>query len=82
MSCIIQKPIKVSEEFIEETIASYEKHDKKYHLCFGDFSGNKDDIIREIKKRSEVGKQILLMRHNFIEKFPDVYKEMKKRNQN
>jgi len=48
----IQKRIVITQKDI---IKDYKKMPKKFHLCFGDFSGNRDDIIREIKKLSEVG---------------------------
>ena len=36
---IIQEEICVDQEFIDETIADYEKMDKKYHMGVGDFMG-------------------------------------------
>ena len=39
--------------------------DKKYHMGVGDFMGDRDDIIREIRKLSDVGKRILLMKYEF-----------------
>lgn len=78
MDCIIQKEIKVSEKFIEETIKDYGEMPENYCLGFGDFSGNRDAIIKEIKKRSKVGKDILKMRYNFIKELPRLKKIWKK----
>lgn len=63
----IQKRIVITQKDIDEIIKYYEKVSKSFYIGFGDFSGNRDDIIREIKKLSEVGKQILLMRYKFNE---------------
>ena len=62
---IIQEEIQVNQEFIDEVIEEYKQQSKKFGICIGEFSGNKDDIIREIKMLSEVGKQILLMKYKF-----------------
>ena len=61
----IQKRIVITQKDVDEIIKDYEKMDNKFHLCFGEFSGDKDDIIREIKQLSEVGKKILLLDYNF-----------------
>ncbi len=63
----IQSRIAITQKDVDEIIKVYEKVPKKFRLCMGDFSGNKDGIIREIKKLSEVGKQILLLDYNFKE---------------
>jgi len=70
MAIIIQKQIKVSDKWIESLIEGYKKMPKKYHLAFGEFSGDRDDIIKEIKKRSEVGKRMMIMRYTFEKTFP------------
>ena len=61
----IQERIVITQKDVDEIIKEYKKMSKKFHICFGDFSGDRDDIIREIKKLSDVGKQILLMRYKF-----------------
>jgi len=62
---IIQDEIKVTQDYIDKVIAGYEKMKPNFRLCFGHFDGNKDDIIREIKKLSKVGKDMLMMHYRF-----------------
>lgn len=62
---IIQDEIRVPQSWIDEKIADYEEMPSNYHLSFGDFSGNKDDIIREIKNLTKYGKDMLMMSYRF-----------------
>ncbi len=68
---IIQPEIKVTQEWVDKLIERYKKQPKKIKLAFGDFCGNKNDIIREIKKMSKVGKAILEMEYKFETEFPE-----------
>ncbi len=61
----IQERITITQKEVDKVIEDYKKMPKRYWVSFGEFSGNKNDIIKEIKKLSEVGKKILLMRYNF-----------------
>ena len=61
----IQDKIKVDSKWIEKIIKQYENMKPNFYLSFGDFKGNKDDIIREIRNLTSVGKQMLLMNYNF-----------------
>jgi len=61
----IQKRITITQKDVDEIIKEYEEMPKTFNLCMGEFSGNKDDIIKEIKKLSEVGKQILLIDYKY-----------------
>lgn len=72
---IIQDEIKVDKEYVNEVIKRYDKMKTNFRLCFGDFDGNKDDIIREIKKNSKIGKDILMMQYRF--ETSDFYKKNK-----
>lgn len=73
---IIQEEIKVSEEWVGEVIKSYEKRPDTFWMGFGEFSGNKEDVINELKNNTEVGKKILMSNYNFEKAYPDVYKEL------
>ena len=61
----IQDEIRVTQKFIDETIEHYDQMNG--HFCIGILSGtyNKEEIIKEIKKLSEVGKNLLIMRLEF-----------------
>ncbi len=61
----IQEKIEITQKDIDKIIKQYEKMPKKFHLCIGEFSGNKDKIIKEIKKLSKVGKSILRIDYEF-----------------
>lgn len=65
----IQESIKMSQKEIDEVIERYKGMNGGFHLCFGNFSGNKDDIIREIENRTDVGKELLLMNYRFKKYF-------------
>ena len=75
---IIQEEVKVDQEWIDKLIERYEKHPSKFKLAFGDFCGNKDDIIREIKSMTDVGKKIMKMEYKFEEEFPKFLKKFEK----
>jgi hypothetical protein len=62
---IIQDEIKISQKEVDDVIKSYKKMPKRYYLGIGGWSGNRDNIIEEIKNLTEVGKQILLMNYKF-----------------
>ncbi len=57
---VIQGEIKVTQKWIDNIIKKYKKMGENMRLCFGDFYGNKKDIIREIKNKTEIGKSILM----------------------
>ena len=61
----IQERIIISQKDVDKIIKRHEKMPSEFHLSMGEFSGNKDKIIEEIKKLSEVGKRILLIDYNF-----------------
>lgn len=61
----IQKRIVITQEDVNKIINHYKKMSKKFRISFGDFSGNRDDIIREIKQLTDVGKEILMMNYRF-----------------
>jgi len=61
----IQKRITITQKEMNEIIESYKKMPEDFSMGILEFSGNRDDIIREIEKLSEVGKAILLMRYKF-----------------
>ena len=63
----IQPRIVITQKDVDEIIKHYEKMSTKFKLAMGKFCGNKDDIIKEIKKLSEVGKQFLLTDYRFKE---------------
>lgn len=65
LKIIIQKQISITPKEVDETITHYEKMSPSFRLCFGRFSGNKTDIIREIKKLSDIGKDILLLQYKY-----------------
>ena len=75
---IIQPEIKVTQEWVDEVIEKYKKQPKTMKLAFSDFCGNADDIIREIKKMSDVGKQIMMMEHRFQTEFPKFMEKFEK----
>ena len=62
---IIQKEISITQKEVDNTIKHYEEMPDTFGLCIGEFSGNKNDIIKEIKNLTEIGKTILLMHHEF-----------------
>jgi hypothetical protein len=62
---IIQNEIQVTDEWIEKVIRHYMKMSSDFHMCFGKFNGNRDDIIREIRNETDIGKEILLMNYGF-----------------
>ena len=64
---IIQDEIKVSQQFIDETIEHYKKMKPSYKIGFGNFIGGPEEIIIEITTLSEIGKRILLMKLQFEE---------------
>jgi len=61
----IQKRITITQKEVDNIIKEYEKMPKTSKLCMGKFSGDRDDIIKEIKKLSEVGKHILLIDYKY-----------------
>ncbi|GAI52483.1 unnamed protein product [marine sediment metagenome] len=61
----IQERIVITQKDVDKIIKDYEKMSKKFSIGIGGWMGDRNDIIREIKKLSEVGKQILLMRYKF-----------------
>lgn len=64
---IIQKEISITQKEVDECIEHYMKARDTFRLgMLGKFL-DKHGIIREIKKSSELGKQILLMHHKFKE---------------
>ena len=67
---IIQEEIKVTQEFIDKLIEKYKNMPVTCGLGILSWSGNRDDIIREIKKMSEVGKNICRMQYTFQKEFP------------
>ena len=75
---IIQDEIRISQADVDRAIKDYEKMPGNYRLSMGEFDGNKDDIIREIKKLTEIGKQILIMRHRFNQWLKKEKKKKKK----
>lgn len=77
MALIIQESIKVSEKWIMLLIEDYKEMPENYGLGFGGFSGNRDDIIREIKKRTKIGKQIMLMKYEFEKEYPKLLNKFK-----
>ena len=62
---IIQKEVKVSQEWINNQIEKYKRCKPTMLMGFGDFEGNSEDIIKEIKKLSKAGKRVLLMNYEF-----------------
>ncbi len=75
---VIQEEIKADKKFVDKVIEDYKKVPKKYFMGIGEWSGDRDDIIKEIKKLSEVGKQILLMKYKFKKWEKSKLEEMKK----
>ncbi len=66
----IQEEIRVDDDWIEEVIESWEEKGEHVRINFGNFSGGKEEVIREIKNDTPVGRQILLMRYNFEKELP------------
>lgn len=62
---IIQKEISISQKEMDGVIADMEKMSDKMCLMTGGWSGKKKDMIREVKKISKIGKQILLMKYQY-----------------
>ena len=61
----IQKRVVITQKDVDRILDRYKKMRKTFHLCFGEFSGDRDDIIREIKQLTDVGKEILMMDYRF-----------------
>lgn len=57
----IQKRIVITQKDVDEIIEEYKKCSDTFGMAIGGWSGNRDDIIREIKNLTEIGKKILLM---------------------
>ncbi len=62
---IIQKQIKVDQTFVDNVISRYKQLSPRYWLGIGSWDGNRDSIIKEIEKMSDIGKRILLMDYTF-----------------
>lgn len=74
----IQEEIIVDQEWIDKLIEKYDGMPPTFKIGFGNFSGNKKDIIKEIKGLTDNGKQILLMEHRFQVEFPKWMKDFEK----
>ena len=76
----IQKEIKVPNEWVLKIIKKYERMPEHYSVSLGKFSGNRDDIVREIKCLTEIGLEILRMNYNLeqFEKSGLLYKKEEK----
>jgi len=81
-SHIIQPKIKITQEFVDKIIKRYSALSPHYHLSIGSWTGNRDDIIKEIKSVSKIGKQILLMDYKFKQAYPELVKEMEVNDEN
>ena len=76
---IIQDEISITQKDLDEIIKYYEKCPDTFQIGILSWSGGKKEVIEEIKKLSEVGKSILLMRYRFNQwKKSDEYKRMEK----
>ncbi len=64
---IIQKEIALTQMEINEIIKHYQGMPEYFNICMGKFSGNRNKIIEEISKMTEVGKKILLIHYKFRE---------------
>ena len=79
MKVIIQDEIRITKQEVDKVIKLYETTRSGQSIGIIGWSGNAQDIIKEIKKLSEVGKSILLMNHRFEKwKKTDEYKKLKK----
>ncbi len=63
----IQEQICVTQRFIEDTIKYYRGMPSTFGIGILCWSGGREEVIKEIKKLSEVGKAILLLRLRFTE---------------
>ena len=61
----IQERITVSKAYVNEVIKFYEGMPDTFGIGILETSLDKEGVIREIKKLSDVGKAILLMRYKF-----------------
>lgn len=61
----IQERIVISQKELDKTIRFYKSMPDTFAIGILEVSLDKKGVIREIKKLSEVGKSILLMRYKF-----------------
>lgn len=61
----IQERIVITQKELEKTIKFYENMPDTFGIGILETSLDKEGVIREIKKLSDVGKAILLMRYKF-----------------
>ena len=80
---MIQDEISITQSEVDNCIKKYKKMPLKYSMGIPSWWGNRDEIIEQIEKLTEVGKAILLMNHKFNEwKKSDEYKRMEKEAKN
>ena len=72
----IQPQIEITQDFVDKVIERYKQLSPHYYIGIGPWNGNRDDIIKEIKNMSDIGKRILLMDYKFKQAYPDLVKEM------
>ena len=70
---IIQEEISITQKEVDEAIKHYQNMPKNIQIGIIGTVLDKNGIIKEIKKLSELGKEILLMEYNF-KKFEKVHK--------
>jgi len=73
--------IELSQDLIDKVIERYKQLSPHYYLAVGPWKGNRDDIIKEIKNMSDIGKWILLMDYNFNQAYPELMKEKEEKNE-
>ena len=77
---IIQDEISITQKDVDEIIEYYKNQPDNMSIGMLCWSGGKKEIIQEIKKLSEVGKSILLMKYRFNQwKKSDEYKKLEKK---
>ena len=62
---IIQEQITVHQVYIDRVIEQYKKLPDTYGMGIGEKMLDKEGIIKEIEELTDIGKQILLMKHAF-----------------
>ncbi len=71
----IQEEIRVSQEFVDETIEHYKSMPDKFGMGILETVLDKKGIIKAIEELTEVGKALLLMRYKFKKRWDNEMKD-------
>lgn len=62
---IIREEVSITQKEVDEVIKDYKKMSETFKLCINCKVLDKKGIIKEIRKLTETGKHILLMRYRY-----------------